>query len=372
MRVVDVTQCYGDAFGGIRTYLHAKAAFAAAADRPHAIVVPGPADTSDERVHGSMLARVRGRSPARRWGYRMVVRPGPLLRAIERHRPDVVVLHDCVAFPRAIAAWARRNDVRLVMVCHSDLRLSSRGLPPGLRGPATVALGLIQRRGFGAPATVLLPSDETGRRVGHLIGCRTVRIPLGVDITTFAGARPDPELRSRLAPDGAPLLLYAGRLSSEKGVDLLAKMLVRIPDARLAIAGAGASEAAVMRSARRLEVAGRLRFLGFIDDRDELARHMATADCFVHPNHHEAFGLTPIEALAAGCRVVAPDSAGCRENLTGRGAVLVRPDDAGALADGVRRALGRPRPRPDLGDLGWERTFTREWEVYESLCTDGR
>jgi len=87
----------------------------------------------------------------------------------------------------------------------------------------------------------------------------------------------------------------------------------------------------------------------------------------VHPNPAGRYSLAPLEALAAGCRVVAPDAAGTRETLAGRGAVLVAPGDPGALADGVRRALDAPRTTPDLTGLGWDGTFAREWACDRAL-----
>jgi alpha-1,6-mannosyltransferase len=165
------------------------------------------------------------------------------------------------------------------------------------------------------------------------------------------------------------MLLYAGRLSSEKRVDLLVPTLALLErPAVLALAGSGAAERRVWRAARRLGVDDRLRPLGHVASRERLAALMATADCFVHPNPAEPFGLAPLEALAAGCRVVAPDAAGSAETLAGRGAVLVAPGDPAALAGGVERALSQPRPQPPLDDLSWERAFEAEWEVYRGLA----
>jgi alpha-1,6-mannosyltransferase len=196
-----------------------------------------------------------------------------------------------------------------------------------------------------------------------------VTSPLGVDLGVFAAARPDPGLRARLAPPGHALLLYAGRLSPDKRVDLLVPALAALRrPAVLAVAGAGPSEGRLARDARRLGVAGRVRLLGHLGDRAALAALMASADCFVHPNPEEPFGLCPLEALAAGCRVVAPDAAGTAETLGGRGAVLVAPGDPASLAEGVERALAAPPPRADLADLSWERTFAREWELYRRLA----
>jgi len=368
VRVVDVTQWYSPTSGGIRTYLRAKAEWAGLRGLPHAVVVTGPSAGS-EALAASAVLRVRGRTPARRWGYRLAPRPAPVIAALEAFEPDVVVLHDPLSFPRTVARWARPRRVAVAMYCHSDIALGAAGLPAGVRGPASAALGLVQRRALAAPETVLVASEASRARITPHTAAPVITARLGVDLDAFRAARPDPALRARLAGPGEALLLYAGRLSSEKRVDLLAPALaaMRRP-AVLAIAGAGAARVPLERGARRLGVEGRLRLLGHFGSRRELARLMATADCFVHPNPAEPFGLAPLEALAAGCRVVAADAAGTAEMLGGRGAVLVTPGDPDALAEGVERALARRRPRPALDDLRWDRTFEGEWAVYRRLA----
>ena len=369
--MVDLTQWYGPHSGGIRTYLHAKARWARGAGLAHAAIVSGRA-SGEEAVAGSPFVHVRGLSPVgRRWGYRLVPRPGAVLSALDALEPSVVVLHDALAHPRAVAAWARPRGVAVCMVCHSDLTLAAQGLPRPLRAPVGAALGRVQRRGLTPPDVVFASSRALGARVGPVAGAPIVRSPLGIDLAEFAAARPDPRLRAELASPEVPLLLYAGRLSSEKRLDLLPAALAALEEpAVLAVAGFGAAESAFRRRATRLGVADRLRMLGHVADRSRLARLMATADVFLHPNPTEPYGLAPLEALAAGCRVVAPDAHGSRETLGGRGAVLVAPSDPAALADGVRRALRLPRPRPELGDLDWGRTFTREWACYRALVGD--
>ena len=363
-----MTQCYSPTSGGIRTYLGAKAEWARRHGLPHAAVVTW-ASAGRAALWGSPVVRVRGRTPVGRWGYRIAPRPGPVISALERLRPDVVVLHDALAFPRAVARWARARGVGVALFCHSDLALGAAGLPAGLRGPARAALGLVQRRALAAPGAVLVASETSRASVEPHTRAPVLTSRLGVDLDVFRAARPDPALRARLAPAGRPLLLYAGRLSSDKRVDLLAPALAHVSrPAVLAVAGAGAGERSLRRGARRMGVEDRVRLLGHIASRERLAALMATADCFVHPNPAEPFGLCPLEALAAGCRVVAPDSAGTAETLAGRGAVLVAPGDPAALAAGVDRALRSPRPHPDLDDLCWERTFEAEWAVYRELA----
>lgn len=367
MRVVDLTQWYSPVSGGIRTYLLAKAEWAGRHGRSHAAVVTG-ALAGVEMVAGSRFERVRGRSPSAGWGYRLALRPAPVIAALERLAPSVVVIHDALAFPASVARWAAGRGVGVAMLCHSDLSLGASGLRAPLRRPAMATLALAQRRALRAPSTILVASEAAGARILAPRGVSVVTSALGVDLAVFGAARADPALRARLAPPGAALLLYAGRVSTEKRTDLLPRALAALGgSAVLAVAGTGAALPALVRAARRLGVEARIVLLGHVSSRTELAALMATADCFVHPNPTEPFGLCPLEALAAGCRVVAPDAAGTAELLRGRGAVLVAPDDPQAIAEGIRDALGRPRPRPDLGDLSWERTFAREWDVYEAL-----
>lgn len=367
MRVVDVTQWYSPVSGGIRTYLTEKARWAARRGVPHAAVVTG-ARGGIERVAESDFVRVRGVTPSRRWGYRVAPRASSVLAALEGLGPSIVVLHDALAFPHAVARWARGRGVLVAMVCHSDLALAAAGLPWPLRRPLGAALGLVQARALRIPVVILVSSETSRARVAGRVGVPVVRSALGVDAATFAGAQPDPALRERIAPRGARLLLYAGRVSSEKRVDLLPPMLADLDESHvLAVAGTGAATRRLLADGRRLGVEHRLVLLGHIADRPRLATIMATADCFVHPNPTEPFGLCPLEALAAGCRVVAPDAAGTAETLGGRGAILVAPGDPVALADGVRRALDGPPPHDRAADLSWDAAFRREWLLYDRL-----
>lgn len=368
MRVVDITQWHSASSGGIRTYLNAKAAWATEQGLEHAAIVTGPT-SSRGRIGDSPLVTVRGRTPSQQWGYHLALRPGPMLAALAGLAPDVVVLHDTNSFPHAVARWARPRSVPVVILVHSDLTIAAEGLPRALRGPASWGLGTIQRRGLSAPDLVLVASRESHRRVAADAKCPVMISPLGVDLEPFAGATPDKAIRRELASDDELLLVYAGRLSNEKRVDLLPEMLAALGrPAVLALAGAGASAGVVRRQARSLGVDAQIRELGFISDRTELATLMATADVFVHPSPHEPYGLAPLEAHACRTRVVAPRTGGTGETLAGRpGVALVEPADAGALAGGVASVLAEPPPMPDLSELGWDATFAREWELYRRL-----
>jgi phosphatidylinositol alpha-mannosyltransferase len=121
----------------------------------------------------------------------------------------------------------------------------------------------------------------------------------------------------------------------------------------------------------------RLRWLGMIDD-DEVASRLAGADVLCAPSlYGESFGMVLLEAMAAGCVVVASDLDGYRAAAGGH-AVLVAPGDAGALTAALGEVLGevatgtgRGAPGAGEGALAhaqhWsmDRLAQRYVEVYE-------
>lgn len=367
MRVVDVTQWYAPRSGGIRTYLTAKAAHAARAALDHALIVPGAA-AGVTRLARSPVIAVPGLPTGQSAGYRLIPHPAPIERALDRLAPAVLVLHDATAFPRSLGRWARAHNAAVVLFVHSDLETAAPGAPAPLRRPATHALRALQARGLVGPDAVVTTSQAMAARLRAHHGAQVHVSPLGVDTDLFRPAPADTELRRTLAAPRQTLLVHAGRLSPEKHPLLLVETLARLPtDHVLVIAGDGAKAPAMRDHARRLGVADRLRILGHVPERAHLARLLATADCFLHANPGEPFGLAPLEALACGCRVVLPADCGAAERMPPTSAVRVAPGSAAALAAGVERALAGPRPDPDLASLSWTASFAREWALYRHL-----
>ncbi len=141
-------------------------------------------------------------------------------------------------------------------------------------------------------------------------------------------------------PVDAPLLLAMGRLHESKAHDVSLQALVELPDAWLWIAGVGPLEAKLKAMAQALGVQDRVRFLGWRTDPSALYR---AADVCVFPSRYEPLGNVVIQAWAHGLPVVAADSQGPKALIEhGRDGLLAPVDDAGALAEGVRRILAEP------------------------------
>ncbi|MGK5639541.1 glycosyltransferase [Streptomyces sp. URMC 126] len=269
-----------------------------------------------------------------------------LARALAAHRPHVVHLTAPGLLGARGLAAAARLGVPAVAV----------HLAPA---PERASAETAARRRARAPHTVadrvLAPSAETARALaGHGVPGAFLWPP-GVDVERFHPDRRDLELRRALAPGGELLVGYAGRFVPAKRLELLAPVCA-LPGVRLVLAGDGPSAAGL-----RAALPG-ARFLGCRRG-DDLARILASLDVFVHPGRREAHCHTVHEALASGVPVVAP-AAGSASGLVrhARTGLLVRPDDARALAEAVL-ALETRRRRVEYGLAARASVLTRTWPV---------
>jgi glycosyltransferase involved in cell wall biosynthesis len=146
-----------------------------------------------------------------------------------------------------------------------------------------------------------------------------------------------------------PKLLAAGRLSREKGFDLLLaampRVVQRLPGARLAILGEGPLKDELIEQARALGLADVVSFHGFQQNLWPYLRH---ADLLVVPSRREAFANVLLEALALGTPVVAADCPGAIRELYGDYSAvrLVPPENPVALAEAVVEHLKAARAAP--------------------------
>jgi glycosyltransferase involved in cell wall biosynthesis len=135
----------------------------------------------------------------------------------------------------------------------------------------------------------------------------------GVDTELFHPDLASLEMRDRLTQNHpeSPLLLYVGRLSAEKEIERIKPILEAIPTARLALVGDGPH-----RQALEKHFAGtNTHFVGYLMGR-ELGSAFASADAFIFPSRTETLGLVLLEAMAAGCPVVAARSGGIPDIVT--------------------------------------------------------
>jgi glycosyltransferase involved in cell wall biosynthesis len=300
-----------------------------------------------------------------------------LLEVIQRSGANVI--HAATPGPMGVAGLlaARALDLPFVASYHTELaeyalRLTGDRLVADLAGRA---VGWF----YSQAARVYIPTRTTGRGLMEQ-GVDPARLFIfgrGVDTELFRPDRHSRFMRHRMGGGSATVLLYVGRLSREKGLEVLAAAHRRAaqsrPEIELVLVGEGPY---------RAELAGLLagtphRFLGPLTGR-ELASAYASADVFCLPSRTETFGQVVLEAAASGLPVIVTDRGGAHESvLAGETGLIVPADDPIALADavvalaadsGLRRRLGGRGRQHAAQRSGWSEVFGQLVASYDDVA----
>ncbi len=239
-------------------------------------------------------------------------------RAARRAARDADLVHAHWLPAGAVAAATGRPFV--VQLWGTDVELAQHARP--------LARGILRRARL-----VVCASQELGAAAREL-GARTVRvIPGGVDVPETVAEPEDP-----------PSILFAGRLSAEKGVRELVEAAEGLP---LVVAGDGPLRDLVPDA------------LGFVPH-DELLRLYERASVVACPSLREGFGMVCAEAMAHGRPVVASAVGGLRDLVVdAETGLLVPPGDVGALRHALARLLADRELRARLGRAAGERARER-------------
>jgi glycosyltransferase involved in cell wall biosynthesis/predicted metal-dependent phosphoesterase TrpH len=294
------------------------------------------------------------------------------------------LIHVCSPGPVGIvgALVSRGLGVPLLGSYHTELTAYA-GLRSGERRVAdAMALGVSAF--YGACDLVLSPSPASDATLAGIgVGAEKIaRWDRGVDTGRFDPALREQGLRELAGdglakPDGTIDVLYAGRITREKGADLLADAFLRAraqnPKLRLVLVGGGPEEQRL-----RERVGESATFRGWLEG-DALARAYAAADIFLFASRTDTFGQVVLEAQASGLPVIAVDEGGPLSLIEHRRSGVLCPADAAALADAVLELAGSPALRGRLARGGleavrertWERALARLGAGYRSLLADG-
>ncbi len=260
---------------------------------------------------------------------------------------------------------ARVLNIPTVASFHLDLARLVHHYNLGILEPLTDTL---TRTVFNAADHSLAPSNLILRDMQR-IGVKRVGLwKRGVDAEKFNPRYRTDDMRQHLS-DGNPddtLLIYVGRLSSEKQIDQLKPILEQVPGTRLAIVGHGPA-----REELEAHFAGTpTKFVGYLKG-EALSQAYASADMFVFPSSMETFGLVVVEAMAAGLPVVASRVGGVRdvvsEGVTG---YTFDVDDIEALIDGVRKIAVSREHIAHMGRAARAFAETQSWDAMMDEVVD--
>lgn len=167
---------------------------------------------------------------------------------------------------------------------------------------------------------------------------QVARIPNGIDLDALSGKSISRAQAScSLGVEGDPIVLFVGRLHRQKGVDVLleawAGFVKQRPRARLLILGDGPEASDLRREAETLGIAPSVEFRG---SRKDVGLHYAAAQIFVLPSRYEGFPNVMLEAMVAGCPVIASCVSGTEDAIeNGRNGLLVPPGESEPLLEAL-------------------------------------
>lgn len=329
--------------------------------------------------------------PIDRWARRgpRLVRSAYPSTALTRHLRraaadfDVIHVHTLYSFVSAAAARAaRRANVPYVISPCGSLDPYTHVRKGRVR--KDVFQALYHRRDLARAAAVhFLSEGELELAAGFAIAPPKVVVKLGLAADKYSLERSG-AFTSRL-PElaGSRVVMYLGRISYTKGLDLLVRafsqIAQRFEDAHLVLAGPdyegfGRVLVAMLRS---FGLTNRVTFSGLLSEADKIAA-LADADVLVLSSYTEAFGIALLEGMASGLPVIVTERAALASVIRDAGAGLVVPADDKSLAEALsllladadlRRVLGRRGRRLVEMRFSWAESARAFAQLYEVLAT---
>ncbi len=424
LKSVHITNYYHKTSGGISTVYNQLLKEANHHEREVRLIVPGEV-TREEKVgeFGKIYYVKAFRSPIFDRRYRLllpwqyIINSSPIRHILEDEKPDIIEIADKYTLSY-LAGFIKRGNISSLnrpMLVH----LSCERMDDNLRAFISVSgacrwLAKTVMGNYIAPMfdyhfanskytaqeiVDSVPSDNGSNNSENFVWkyfkATRKEFPssvfvsnCGVDENTFNVSRKNIQMRRKILnelsiPEDAVVLLYVGRISLEKNVKLLYELMrslinyrnydVKKINYQLIIAGDG-PQLGWLENKLCKSALGHFRFLGHLKDKQELADLYANADIFVHPNPREPFGISPLEAMASGTPVIAPNSGGVLSYANDENAWLTNPDHQSYFA-AVRDINNNSEKRDKkvnnalqtAGNFTWEKAFERCFDLYDDL-----
>lgn len=387
MIILDVNNFWSPSGGGVRRYhLEKMAYYRERTDVRLIFVMPSTRFFTEVKGPGLTIEHIPAPKMPGNWDYRFIWRLDTLKRIISKHQPQIIEVGSPYWLPTIAKIAARLGSPRskLLGFWHADFPVTyvrRAFLPkyPLLARFCEGAAWLYARWEYSGFAHLMVSSQVVAQRMNERGLLHTKHLPLGVDTQLFDPRKKDPALVQKYKA-GEPdrlTMFFPHRLTEEKGLltlleayPLLCKLLPHPP--AIIFAGQGNYEPLLRAATQKHK---HLHYLGFIEDKEEMARLNASCEMGLAMSAWETFGLSILEAMASGQVLVGADDGAAQEHITGaQSGVCIAPGNPPALAQAIASAYQSPdfaqwsrNARLYAEKFTWENCFTQQEQLYRTL-----
>lgn len=384
MRICDITNFYHKKSGGVKTYLHEKIDYISTlSDVEHILIVPGEYDNK-KVVGNTVIYKIKAPELPYGNGYRLIVNLRRVNAVIEEFQPDIVEVGCPYFLPWSL--YARyKYGCKVAAFYHSDFpKAYEKAIEKHI---GNLSASIFKRSAVGYVRSmykradvVFTPSEFAAASLEKCDIKDVIVIPLGVNIDNFNPDNKSLEYRQNLGvPDECMLMLYVGRFSWEKGIDILQRAFEKLQSKvqnryYLLFVGDGPLKDQLMEWAR---IHNNVKICGYLEG-SELATVYATADLFITCGTAETFGLTVLEAQASGTPVVALSSGAACKTIAPDAGMLIQDYKVDVLVKAVQDISSTDLAEMSLrarkfmeGNYSWQKTFHNLFAHYQDLLQKG-
>ncbi len=344
-----------------------------------AVVAPGfrPRNYMEE-IDGITVFRVRGRTLPMYTDYKFCVFPlREVKRVIDTFEPDIIDINTPYQIGMAALSYAKKKGIPTVGTVHvqpenwlmfvSKTKFLFRVFEKGAWLYLTNFFNRCDYVTSPTPTAVKMLKDNG-------LTAHTTAISSGTNLDVFNPTNNGEYLRERFSIPNKPVVLYTGRISGEKRLDVLIEAMPDIltkVDAHFVICGEGREKESLEAQVTRMGLSEHVTFTGFLSD-GEFPDIYAIADVFVIPSESELQSIVTLEALASGLPVIAACKDALPELVENPGnGLLFEPGNSRELAENITTILSSRDLKTNMGkrslEIVQEHSIERTTAKFETL-----
>lgn len=353
-------------------------------ERGHEVAVVAPGfypKNYEEELDEIRVFRVKGRTLPLYSDYKFCVFPlREVRRVIHKYKPDVIDVNSPYQVGMCSLAWGKKKGIPVIGTVHVQPENMLMTVEK-----AKFLFSILERMAwfyiinfFNRCDYVTSPTQTAIDMLRHHGLTANARpISSGIDLNIFKPDNQGDYLREKYSIPAKPIVLYTGRISGEKRLDVLVRAIPSVihdMDAHFVICGSGREKENIEMLVRKLGVTENVTFTGFLSN-EEFPDIYSIADIFAIPSESELQSIVTMEALASGLPVVAAEKDALPELVKNpENGLLFSPGDSDELSSKLLCILSDKDMKMRMGKkslkLIQEHSILNTITAYENLYAE--